>query len=113
MSRRKIAFIINPKSGTDKKTDRVKLIGSLISDAYDSEILLWKKLEDKDKLFARATSGEYDIVVAVGGDGTVSQLAEVLSGSNTALGIIPFGSGNGLARHLGIPLKTEDAMKLL
>ncbi|CAN5383474.1 YegS/Rv2252/BmrU family lipid kinase [soil metagenome] len=113
MKRRKIAFIINPKSGSDKKTDRVALIKSLISDKYESEIILWNKIEDRDSIFERATSGSFDIAVAVGGDGTVSQLANALSGTNVALGIIPFGSGNGLARHLGVPIKTVEAMKLL
>lgn len=113
MKRRKIAFVINPKSGSDKKTDRVKLIKSLLSDAYDSEIILWQKVEDRDEIFRRVTSENFDVAVAVGGDGTVSQLAEALCGTNTALGIVPFGSGNGLARHLGVPLKSEEAMKLI
>ncbi|HTL81767.1 MAG TPA: diacylglycerol kinase family protein [Bacteroidia bacterium] len=113
MAKRRIVFVINPKSGSDQKTDRVKLISTLISPSYESEILLWKNIGDKESLFARATSGDFDIAVAVGGDGTVSQLAEALCGTDTALGIIPFGSGNGLARHLGIPLKSADAMKLL
>jgi diacylglycerol kinase (ATP) len=111
--RKRIAFVINPKSGSDKKTDREKLIRSLISVNYDSEIIVWKKVEDRDEIFRNVTSGDFDIAVAVGGDGTVSQLAEALSGTNVALGIIPFGSGNGLARHLGIPLDSAGAMKLL
>lgn len=113
MIRRKIAFVINPKSGKDKKTDRVELIRSLLSDTYDSEIIPWRKVEDRDEIFRRVTSEGFDIAVAVGGDGTVSQLAVILCGTEIALGIIPFGSGNGLARHLGIPIKTVDAMKLL
>lgn len=113
MKRRRIAFVINPKSGSDRKTDRAALIRSLLTDAYESEILLWQKVEDRDEIFNRAKTGGFDIAVAVGGDGTVSQLAEALSGTGVALGIIPFGSGNGLARHLGIPLKSAEAMKLL
>lgn len=113
MIRKKIAFVINPKSGSDRKTDRVALIRSLLSDAYESEILLWQKVEDRDEIFNRVRTGGFDIAVAVGGDGTVSQLAEALCGTNVALGIVPFGSGNGLARHLGIPLKSAEAMQLL
>jgi diacylglycerol kinase (ATP) len=111
--KKKIAFVINPNSGSDKKTDRVALIKSLLSDSYESEIIPWNKISDRDEIFRRVTTGAFDIAVAVGGDGTVSQLANALAGTNVALGIIPFGSGNGLARHLGIPMKTVDAMKLL
>lgn len=113
MNRRRIAFVINPKSGNDRKTDRVQLIRSLLSKSYDSEIIPWLKVEDRDEIFRRVKSEGYDIAVAVGGDGTVSQLAEALCETGVALGIIPFGSGNGLARHLGVPLKTPEAMKLL
>ena len=71
------------------------------------------KVSDRDSIFKRVTSGGFDIAVAVGGDGTVSQLANALAGTNVALGIIPFGSGNGLARHLGIPMDKKEAMKLI
>lgn len=111
MKRRKIAFVINPNSGSDKKTDRAALIESLLSDSYDGEIIRWDKVSDRDEIFSRVKSGEFDIAVAVGGDGTVSQLADALAGTNVALGIIPFGSGNGLARHLGIPIDKAAAMK--
>lgn len=111
--KRRIAFVINPKSGADRKTDRVALVRSLLSDSYESEILLWDKIEKRDTIFAQVKNGGFDIAVAVGGDGTVSQLAEALCGTNVALGIIPFGSGNGLARHLGVPIDSAAAMKLL
>jgi YegS/Rv2252/BmrU family lipid kinase len=113
MNRRKIAFVINPNSGSDKKTDRIALIKSLLSDSYDAEIIPWMKVEDRDAIFKRITSENFDVAVAVGGDGTVSQLANALTGTNVALGIIPFGSGNGLARHLGVPMDKKAAMKLL
>lgn len=111
--RKRIAFVINPKSGADRKTDRVALIRSLLSDTYDATIFEWKKVSDRDEIFNNVLNGGFDIAVAVGGDGTVSQLASALSGSEVALGIIPFGSGNGLARHLGVPLDSAAAMKLL
>jgi diacylglycerol kinase (ATP) len=111
--KRRIAFVINPKSGADRKTDRVAFIRSLISDEYDSEVLLWSKITDKETIFSRVLHGNFDMAVAVGGDGTVSQLAALLAGTNIALGIIPFGSGNGLARHLGVPMDRKLAMKHL
>ncbi len=111
--KKRIAFVINPKSGSDRKTNRVQLIKSLVSDSYDSTIFEWNKVADRDEIFGKVLNGGFDIGVAVGGDGTVSQLASALSGSDVALGIIPFGSGNGLARHLQIPLDYPGAMKLL
>ncbi|MGL4598160.1 MAG: diacylglycerol/lipid kinase family protein [Bacteroidia bacterium] len=113
MSKKRIAFLINPKSGGDRKTDRVALVKSLLSPEYESELLIWDKIEKRDELFDRVRNGGFDVAVAVGGDGTVSQLAEALCGGKTALGILPFGSGNGLARHLGVPMKTKEAMRLL
>ena len=113
MSRKKIAFIINPNSGNDKKTDRVKLIRRLVNNTYDSEIILWENVEDCDAIFRRVISEDFDVAVAVGGDGTVSQLATALCGTKVTLGIIPFGSGNGLARHLGIPMNPSKSMQLI
>lgn len=110
---KRIAFVINPKSGSDRKTDRVALVNRLKSTNYHTDIFEWKKVEDRDSIFESVLNGQYDIAVAVGGDGTVSQLANALAGSQTALGILPFGSGNGLARHLGVPMNYEDAMKHL
>lgn len=110
---KRIAFVINPKSGSDRKTDRVALVNRLKSSNYHTDIFEWKKVEDRDSIFESVLNGQYDIAVAVGGDGTVSQLANALAGSQTALGILPFGSGNGLARHLGVPMNYEDAMKHL
>ncbi len=55
----------------------------------------------------------YKVFVAVGGDGTVNEVARPLVGSDFVLGIIPFGSGNGLARHLQIPLEIEKAIGVI
>lgn len=57
--------------------------------------------------------GKYDLVVAVGGDGTVNEIASALVGSETVMGILPYGSGNGLSRFLDIPMDTEKAIKNL
>lgn len=62
---------------------------------------------------AQDAVGQYEYVVAVGGDGTVNEIASSIVGTGTALAIIPFGSGNGLARFLGIPMDTEKAIKTL
>jgi len=57
--------------------------------------------------------GQYQYIIAVGGDGTVNEIASSIAGTDTILGILPFGSGNGLARFLDIPMDTEKAIKAL
>lgn len=64
-------------------------------------------------LTKRAIDEGYYAVLAIGGDGTVNEIASALRDSNTALGIIPCGSGNGLARHLNIPLNAEKALNII
>jgi diacylglycerol kinase family enzyme len=61
----------------------------------------------------KAISEGYDIIVGVGGDGTINEIAQILVDTNYVLGIIPLGSGNGLARFLKIPFKLEDALNLI
>ncbi|HEV7232069.1 MAG TPA: diacylglycerol kinase family protein [Bacteroidia bacterium] len=110
---KKIAFIVNPKSGQHRSQDRARLIQSLVPEGLDYDILMWEKLEQKEELFKRALSGQYQIVAAAGGDGTVNTVAAALCGTDISLAIIPFGSGNGLARHLNIPMDTGKALQLL
>lgn len=109
----RVAFVINPKSGKKTNTDRVAFIRGLLGSTYESTIYEWKKIEDRDAIFSEVLAGNYDVAFAAGGDGTVNQLGHALCGSETALGILPFGSGNGLARHLGVPIKTADALQLI
>lgn len=61
-------------------------------------------------LAREASEKGYDYVVAVGGDGTINEVAQGLLDTNTAMGILPRGSGNGLARHFGIPSQLSDAI---
>ncbi len=65
------------------------------------------------ELAARASAGGFDLVVAVGGDGTVNEVAQGLIGTRTAMGIIPMGSGNGLARELGISMNMLKSARTL
>lgn len=65
------------------------------------------------RIIALEAVGKYDIIVAVGGDGTVNEIASAIVGSDTALGIVPYGSGNGLARFLGVPMNPNQAIKAL
>ena len=104
----KVLAIINPISGTGSK----KSIPDLLARAYaplEHELLLTYTKE----LARRAAEEGYDHVIAVGGDGTVNEVARGLVGSKTALAIVPKGSGNGLARALGLSMSTDRVIKQL
>jgi len=109
---KKIAFIINPKSGTQNKTHIVKVIQNyFLSPDFTVDIYRTTHAGDGYCRTKEYVQDGYDIVVAVGGDGTVNEVASGLMGSDTALGILPCGSGNGLALHLKIPLQLAAALK--
>ena len=111
---RTILFIINPKSGTDKKLYVRQIIGKKIDVSKFSYQVRYTEYAGHAEVLAReAVEKGTDIVVAVGGDGTVNEVARALIHTNTALGIIPCGSGNGLARHLQLPMDPEGAMQML
>ncbi|NEM98394.1 diacylglycerol/lipid kinase family protein [Pontibacter burrus] len=110
----RIRFIINPVSGTRSKVDvaaRIKLY--LDHKKLDHDIVYTDYAGHATELAAAAAADNYYAVVAVGGDGTVNEVARSLQYTNTALAILPKGSGNGLARHLQIPLQLNNAIKML
>jgi len=109
---RNIAFIINPISGTANKRKLPKQIEKELDHSRWLENIVFTEYAGHATELARqyAKMG-FDAVVAVGGDGTVNEVATGLRDTNTALGIIPTGSGNGLARHLGISLRITRAIE--
>ena len=112
--RKKILFIINPISGGRDKQRIPGLIEEhLDKNKYEHRISFTERVEHGYMLAKAAVKDEYDIIVAVGGDGTVNEISKAIINTKVSLGIIPFGSGNGLARSLKIPLKTEKAIAIL
>jgi len=112
--KKKIRFIINPKSGSHNKLHYVQWIESGIDHSiYDADISFTEAPLHATVLSKEAAGQNYYAVVAVGGDGSVNETASGLMGSDTALGIIPTGSGNGMARHLKIPIDFKRAIDLL
>jgi len=107
-----IAFIINPISGTANKRKLPKQIEKELDHSRWLENIVFTEYVGHATELARqyATMG-FDVVVAVGGDGTVNEVASGLRDTSTALGIIPTGSGNGLARHLGISVRVSRAIE--
>lgn len=114
IQKKKILAIINPISGTRTKADIPKILKeTLDSHKFDLEILYTEYAGHATVLSNRAVEGNYAYVLSVGGDGTCNEIAKTLIHTDTVLGIVPVGSGNGLARHLGIPMKISDAVKLV
>ncbi len=111
---KKYLAIINPISGTGSKKSIPELLGQAYSSA-DGELFLTytKAAGHAEELARRAAEEGFEEVIAVGGDGTVNEVARALLGTNTALGIVPKGSGNGLARSLGIAMNSEEAIRQL
>lgn len=97
-----ILFIVNPTSGTKEKSAALALATKVLAGRYDLRIQYTTHRGHARQLAAEAVSEGISTVVAVGGDGTVNEVASALIHTDTALGIIPVGSGNGLARDLGL-----------
>ena len=112
--KRKIVFICNPISGSRRLIPVVPIIERFVNrDLYDYSIVSTEYKGHATELARQYAAQQYDAVIAVGGDGTVNEVGCGLIGTDTALGIIPCGSGNGLARHLGIPMDPFKAVKWL
>jgi YegS/Rv2252/BmrU family lipid kinase len=106
----RIAYIINPISGiSDKKTIVEHICKTTDTDRFDLEIYYTKCVNDGFRQASEFAGNGFNRVIAVGGDGTVNEVARGLLGSDTALGIIPLGSGNGFARHIKISLNYHKA----
>jgi diacylglycerol kinase (ATP) len=112
--KKKILFIINPISGGRNKKKIPGLIElHLNKNLFEHRISFTEKVEHGFMLAKAAIKDGYDIIVAVGGDGTVNEVAKAIINSDIILGIIPYGSGNGLARSLKIPLNTVQAIRTI
>ena len=108
-----ILFIVNPISGTGKQKHLNAILEKTLDfNAFNPTILYTHHAGHATEL-SREAVGKYRYVIAVGGDGTVNEVVKGLAGSQTIMGIIPVGSGNGLARHLNIPMKMEEAVKVI
>ena len=106
--KKKIIFIINPISGHHNKNNFPKLVDKHIDkEQYEYNIVFTEYAGHATELAVKAIEEEYDYIAAVGGDGTINEVAKCLIGKRQILIIVPLGSGNGLARHLELPFKIE------
>lgn len=112
--KKKAIFIINLISGTSDKAAIPELIEQLLDkEKFEYEIAITQYAGHASEIASKAKDANVDLVVAVGGDGTVNEVARAIVHSNTALGIIPCGSGNGLARHLQLPINVKKSIEIL
>jgi diacylglycerol kinase (ATP) len=112
--KKRILFIINPVSGLGKQKSAEDRINQILDkDLYDAEIRYTERAGHATEITLQAAADGVDVVVAVGGDGTVNEIGQALIGRKTLMGIIPAGSGNGLARHLKIPSGFKNAIGVI
>jgi YegS/Rv2252/BmrU family lipid kinase len=114
-TKKKVLFIINPKAGITPKIEALLRlqVGLLFGNGSEKSIVFTKYPHNATELAKTAVADGYDIIVAGGGDGTINEVATALYGTGVPMGILPFGSGNGLARHLKIPLNLIQATRVI
>lgn len=103
-------FIFNPISGSRSTKEKKRLL-TLIQRDPENIVLETAQKDDEITLTQKAIKLGASKIIAIGGDGTINKVASIVHSTTIPLGIIPVGSGNGLARHLNIPLKAENALK--
>jgi diacylglycerol kinase (ATP) len=114
--KQKIVFIINPKAGITPKFEAFMklMIERLFQNSlYECKLAFTRYAGHAIEIAKDAIEDKVDYVVATGGDGTINEVARALFKSNVAMGILPTGSGNGLARHLGISMNLVKALKTI
>ncbi|NLY42687.1 MAG: diacylglycerol kinase family lipid kinase [Clostridiaceae bacterium] len=110
----KIKFIINPVAGKGKALGiKDNILNKLINSSVSFSLTETAAPGDGIRLAKKAVIEKYDIIVAVGGDGTVNEVINGMVGSNAALGIIPAGTGNDFAKSLNIPADIDKALDVL
>lgn len=104
-----IHFILNPTAGTNSPEKRARIL-SILQAIPNAKVWQTEQVNHATELTQKAISEKATKIIAIGGDGTINEVASNLLYTNIPLGIIPMGSGNGLARHLGLPLQFEEAL---
>ena len=109
--KKNILFLINPISGGKNKLKFPEMASKYLDrDKFHANYLFTEKAGHAFEIASGMAKIDIDIVVAVGGDGTINEIASALQSTGKTMGIIPYGSGNGLARSLGIPMNDKQAV---
>jgi diacylglycerol kinase (ATP) len=109
----KIQFIINPSAGHGNYKQIIHDIETIFSGSGFCYDIAMPSYQGEATLLAREFASNHDIVVAVGGDGTINEVLNGLIGTDTIFGIIPAGTGNGIAREFGLPFNPKEACKTI
>lgn len=109
----KVAFFINKKAGAFKKRNIIHSINKHLRKDYTPLFIETYDIKEAESNIQQLLQEKIKLFVAVGGDGSINLLAKHLLNKEATLGIIPTGSGNGLARHLHIPLTIKAAMEVI
>jgi diacylglycerol kinase (ATP) len=109
--KRKALFVINPVAGGKSKDHVPRLIQEHLNKEAVEPTIVFTEEAGHAHWLAKEACNTYHSIIAVGGDGTVNEVASAVVGSKAALGILPFGSGNGLSRFLSIPMDTAKAIQ--
>jgi diacylglycerol kinase (ATP) len=114
MPQKSALLVLNPVSGVlNPATVRARFEAVFQEAGWSAEVYVTSPLDSLAEIVRQSISNGVCLVVAAGGDGTISEVASALVGTGIPLGILPTGTWNALARNLGIPLLLEDALKLL
>jgi YegS/Rv2252/BmrU family lipid kinase len=105
----KTLFLVNARSGANRRLDLTPVIRAAWQ--FEHEILACGSKEELDDVIGSAAANGVRVIYAVGGDGTVHEIAKRLINTELILGILPTGSGNGLARHLSLPLEPRASLR--
>lgn len=112
--KKRLAFIINPISGGINKSAFPQQVAQLLNtNLFDYELFYTTSTEHNKQLAQQCVTEKYDVVVAVGGDGTINNTAKYIAGTDVCFGLIPLGSGNGLARHHQLNPDIKKALRTL
>ena len=111
----RVFLVINTFAGHCKKlfNEVSRIVAILRGHGCEVKFSVTENPGHATQLASKAVKSGFDLVVAVGGDGTVNEVSRRLIGTSTPVGIIPIGSGNGLARHLGISMNRKESVRLL
>lgn len=110
---RKLLFVVNPKAGKRKRQPFIEILDTYFPKDISNDVIVWEPFERINEIRDLINSKQYTDVIAVGGDGTVNQVAVEAMQAQIRFGIVPMGSGNGLARSLGLPMDTIEALKAI
>jgi diacylglycerol kinase (ATP) len=113
LGKKRLVLIINPVSGTKRKNHIPTLVQTLLEEQFDVDVQHSNFPGHAREIASNARINKADLVVVAGGDGTINEAAGSLINSSVKFGIIPMGSGNGLARHLSIPMNLKNAVEII